>query len=261
MDHIQAINNQSFSQRVRGRKGALAIAILLSLALTYGVLLSRPFEYQATVQMLIIQNQTGSQDLLSTLRATEQVGQSLVDVVYASTFFDKVLASKYPITRKFSDQPERRREEWRRAVSASVAQQSGIITVSVFDPDREQATVIARGIADVLTNQSQEFHGKSDIIVKVIDDVYSRQWPVKPNLVGSTLAALFFGALAGFALIALLPAPRHRTHQGKKPIVKKPDADHLGDLPRITGRTDDDREARQAEPPDGLPVDVEVDDA
>lgn len=203
------------------RKSLFAMVMLFALALTYGVMLTRPFEYQATVQLLIIQNQSENQDLLSTLRATEQVGKNLVDVIYTSTFFDKVFATEFPIAKQFSDQPEQRRQEWRQAVRASVSQQSGILTVLVYDQDKEQAAVLARSVAHVLTDDSQDFHGKSNIIVKVVDDVYVKKWPVRPNLIGGTLAALFFGALAGLAVITLLPAGR-RQPKSTPPTSPKP---------------------------------------
>jgi capsular polysaccharide biosynthesis protein len=252
---------QSLSDKLRHRKGVVTITILIALALTYGVLLTRPFEYQAEVQLLIVQEKSENQDLLSTLRATEQVGRNLVDVIGTSTFFEKVLASDFPITRKFSDQPEKRREEWRTAVHASVSQQSGILSVTVLDPDRDQATILGRAIADVMTRESQEFHGKSNIIVKVVDDVYAKRWPVKPNLLGSTLAALFFGTLAGIGLVALLPNRTERSN-GSKPEGRKPAEPERPsvELPQITGRFDQFERTKQVDPPSGLAVgeDTEV---
>lgn len=255
--------SQSISTKLGQRKGVIVIAILVALALTYGVLLTRPFEYQATVQLLIIQKQADDQDLLSALRATEQVGKSLTDVIYTSTFFEKVLNSDYPIKKKFSDRPEQRREEWRKAVRTSVAQQSGIITVMVYDTDKEQAAVLARSIAHILTDESQEFHGKSNIIVKVVDDVYTKRWPVKPNLVGSTLAAIFFGSLAGIALVAILPSFRPKREQ--RPAMHIPhdrpsSAKPVSPFHTLAGRPDADGYVQQGNPPAGLPVDGEEDD-
>ncbi len=251
--------NISLSKHIRQRKGILAITILVALALTYGVLLSRPFEYQATVQLLIVQQESENQDLLSTLRATEQVGRNLVDVIGTSTFFEKVLSSDFPITRKFSDQPERRREEWREAVHATVSQQSGILSITVLDTDREQATIIGRAIADVMTRESQEFHGKSNIIVKVVDDVYAKEWPVKPNLIGSTLAAIFFGALAGIGIISLLPERRQKPPAAPAQSAPVPEKKERP-IGQVIGRFDQFERTKDVEPPSGLAIgeDTEV---
>lgn len=254
---------QSINSKLKKQKGVLAIAILFALALTYGVLLTRPFEYQASVQLLITQTQSDDQDLLSTLRATEQVGQGLVDVINTSTFFEKVIGSNDSINNKFSNQPEARRKEWRKAVRASVSQQSGIITVMVYDTDQTRATVIARSIAKILTDESQEFHGKPNIVVKVVDDVYLKRFPVKPNLVGSTLAAIFFGALAGAALVVIIPTERKQSDKSKtgetsdeKAITAKPN--HV--LPHLAGRPDADGNVLQGNPPSDLPIDGEEND-
>src|SRR3990167_9400558 len=75
---IKQMETSTLSQRMLRRKGVVTVCVLLALALTYGVEQTQPFEYQATVRLLIIQNQTENQDLLSTLRATEQVGKGLV---------------------------------------------------------------------------------------------------------------------------------------------------------------------------------------
>lgn len=253
---METSHSSNLSNKLFRRKGVVTIVVLLALAATYGLLLTRPFLYQARVELLIIQQQSENQDLLSALRATEQVGKGLVDVIGTSSFFDKVIASDFPIIDDFGSNPEERRIAWAKAVRASISQQSGILTVTVLDQDKEQAAVIARGVAQVLTTESQEFHGKANIIVKVVDEVYTKQWPVQPNIVGSTVAALFFGLLLGIGLVALMP-----TASPKPPVqaIRRTGEAMNGAAPSARKTLHELRE--KSTPPPGLPgIDEEDED-
>ncbi|USN53621.1 MAG: hypothetical protein H6760_00400 [Candidatus Nomurabacteria bacterium] len=253
---MESTQSTTFTSKLLRRKGVVSIVVLLALAMSYGVLLTQPFLYQARVELLIIQQQSENQDLLSALRATEQVGKGLVDVISTSSFFDKVLATDFPITDDFGTNPEERRLAWQKTAHASISQQSGILTVTVLHKNKEQAAVIARGVAQVLTTESQEFHGKANIIVKVVDDVYTKQWPVQPNILGTTVAALFFGIIAGVGIVALLPLPKAKE---AAPAIRRTENDMSGAAPSARKTLHEIR--MKSTPPPSLPgIDEEEDD-
>lgn len=185
--------------------GGLVLAVLLSLV--------RPLEYSSTTRILITQ-ELGVVDAYTASRSAERIADDLSNIVYTSTFFDKVMNSGFDIdTSYFPEDPTKRRHKWEEAISASVARSSGLLAVKAYHPDVQQAEEIATAVAFVLTTQGWTYTSGGNITVQVVDDPLNSRYPVRPNIPVNAISGLFLGALGGAAYV-FIQSERHRVrHQ------------------------------------------------
>lgn len=181
------------------------LAVLLSLL--------RPLEYSSATSILITQ-ELGVVDAYTASRSAERIADDLSNIVYTSTFFDKVMNSGYAIdTSYFPDDPIKERNKWQNAVSASVARSSGLLDIKAYHPEVTQAEEIARAVAFVLTTQGWTYTSGGNITVQVVDDPLNSRYPVRPNIPVNAVSGFFLGALGGAAYVSIQAERMKRRHQ------------------------------------------------
>lgn len=182
-----------------------AIAILLSLI--------RPLEYSSTTRILITQ-ELGAVDAYTASRSAERIADDLASVVYTSTFFDKVMSSGYAIDADyFSEDEIKRRTQWQDAVSASVSRSSGLLSVTAYHTDVNQAEELATAVAYVLTTEGWTYTSGGNITVQVVDAPLNSRYPVRPNLLVNGFSGLVLGLLGGAGYLLIGAERMRRRHQ------------------------------------------------
>lgn len=168
-----------------------ALVILVTI-----ISLLQPFEYRAKVNLLIIQKQTATLDAYGAARASQTLANNLATVVKTDSFFKKVIASNSAIDISWPLQESKRREMWNKMIGASVAPETGILTLNVYEKDPDQAKLIANTIAAVLSTQGSEYHGGGDsVLIKVVDPGLVSNYPVRPNIIFNIVGALLIGII------------------------------------------------------------------
>ncbi len=182
-----------------------ALAIVLSLI--------QPLEYSSTTRILITQ-ELGAVDAYTASRSAERIADDLASVVYTSTFFDKVMASGYDInTEYFSTDQIRRREEWVKAIDASVSRSSGLLSVTAYNTDVTQAQELATAVAYVLTTEGWTYTSGGNITVQIVDAPLNSRYPVRPNLLINGFSGLVLGFLGGMGYLLIDAEKLRRRHQ------------------------------------------------
>lgn len=182
-----------------------AIAILLSLI--------RPLEYSSTTRILITQ-ELGAVDAYTASRSAERIADDLASVVYTSTFFDKVMSSGYAIDSDYFSQDEiKRRTQWQDAVSASVSRSSGLLSITAYHTDVDQAEELATAVAYVLTTEGWTYTSGGNITVQVVDAPLDSRYPVRPNLLVNGFSGLVLGLLGGAGYLLIGAERMRRRHQ------------------------------------------------
>jgi capsular polysaccharide biosynthesis protein len=183
----------------------LVLAILLSFV--------QPLQYSSTTRLLITQ-ELGLVDAYTASRSTESVANTLVNIVYTSKFYDKVLASGYPIDESyFAEDATLRGKQWAKAVSVSISRSSGFITVTAFHPDVSQAEKLAQAVAYVLSKEGWSYVSGGNIAVQIVDDPLNSHYPVRPNLFVNGTSGLVLGLLAGAGYALIQTERLRRRHQ------------------------------------------------
>lgn len=183
----------------------MALAILLSFL--------RPLEYSSTTRILITQ-ELGAVDAYTASRSAERIADDLASIVYTSTFFTKVLSSGYDVDEAyFSDDEIKRRDQWEKAVSASVSRSSGLLSITAYHTDIAQAEELATAVAYVLTTEGWTYTSGGSITVQVVDEPLNSRYPVRPNLLINGFSGLVLGVLGGAGYILISAEKLRRRHQ------------------------------------------------
>ena len=192
-----------------------SIALFAALGFFLGVVLSflRPLEYSSTTRLLILQ-QIGAVDAYTASRAAERVADDLANIIYTTTFFDKVVSSSSEIDETyFGDEESKRRKRWGRTVDATVTRGTGLLELRVYHTDIEQAELIARSVSSVLVTEGWTYTSGGSISIQLVDEPLNSRWPVRPNVPTNAFTGLFLGGLAGVAYVYLKADRIRRRHQ------------------------------------------------
>ena len=157
-----------------------------------------PLEYSSSMRLLIIQKQLNQADPYTAIRASERIADNLGQIIYTTSFFDKVMNAKFNVDKTvFSSDALKRRNQWNRMITTQVIRDSGLLAVSVYHADKEQATQIARAIAFVLTTEGWQYVGGGDLQIRLVDDPIESRFPVRPNIPANALAGFVLGIMVG----------------------------------------------------------------
>jgi capsular polysaccharide biosynthesis protein len=190
---------------------------LLATVVAVGLSFTQKLKYSSTIRMLIIQPSSLNVDPYTAIRSAEQIGNNLAQVVYTTDFFTKVTnAPNFSIDPTyFPDNDAKRRKLWSQTVSVKVENGTGLLNITVYHPNKDQATAIAQAIAYVMTNDGSNYVGGTALQIKLVDEPLVSNFPVKPNLAVNGFTGLILGALFGAIYVIL-------TDKSRKYLVEHP---------------------------------------
>ncbi len=182
----------------------LLLTVLITVS-SFGISAVQKPEYRSDVKLLVIQNQGQRLDAYTAARSAQTVGEVISKMVYTSSFFDRVLTSKFDINDDFGSDPEKRKKKWEDRVKVKLSDETGSIQISVYNEDQKQAEQIAFGIAYTMINYGQYYHGGgSQIEIKMVDLPITSEKTVRPNILLNTFAGLALGILLSIVITVLM---------------------------------------------------------
>jgi capsular polysaccharide biosynthesis protein len=194
----------------------LLIVVLITVA-SFGVSIFQTPKYRSTVKLLVIQQQGQQLDAYTAARSAQTVGEILSKMVYTSSFFDRVLTSGFKIKDDFSRDPEERKKEWKETIGARIIDETGTIQVDVYHQNSKQAEQLAFGIAYVMINFGDQYHGGGNRVeVKMVDLPWTSDKPVKPNVIQNTAAGFILSLFTSVALVLLLGTRKSMSGQSNQ---------------------------------------------
>lgn len=161
----------------------------------------RPLEYSSSVRLLIVQKNIGVSDAYTVLKSAESIGDNLSQVVYTSSFLDKVLDSKYLVNKNFFPRKEYdRRKKWSRMLETQGSRGTGFLRLTVFHPDAREANKIARAMSSILIEEGWQYVGTA-MEMKLVDKPLESRFPARPNIFANIFFGFFFGGCAGMLYV------------------------------------------------------------
>jgi len=173
----------------------LLVGLIVALAAS-GVSLFFPLEYRADAQVLIMPQIHGA-DPYTAAKSAERVGENLAQIIKTNDFYNKLMSQPgFNLDKsKFTNLSERaKRKNWQKTVQASVVYGTGVLGISAYHTNPEQAVVYAAAAAATLVGQGWQYVG-SDVIIKVVNEPLSTPYPVRPNILLNAILGLVLGVL------------------------------------------------------------------
>ncbi|MBT3539431.1 hypothetical protein HOF40_01600 [Candidatus Parcubacteria bacterium] len=177
-------------------KFILVVGIILGV-LSGIVTMLFPLSYRADAQVLIISKSRYGVDPYTVVRSAERVGENIAQVMRTNDFYNKVKDQKeFAIDwSRFDERNEReKRKLWNKTMSPSVVYGTGVLNVSTYHPDGEQAALLAGAAVNALSAKGWEYVG-GDVTIKVINEPIVTQFPVRPNAILNILLGFMVGVL------------------------------------------------------------------
>lgn len=174
----------------------LVLATLAGLFVALIASALQPLRFSSTVRLLITQTNATGLDPYTAIKSTERIGQNLTEVVYTSSFYNAVMQLGGIDQSYFPTDEIDRRKEWKKAVEVSVVPNTGVMDVTAYHKDRDQATAIAVNVAKELAEQAPNYFGYS-VRLQIIDDPLPSRFFTKPDFLSNGLIGAFFGFVLG----------------------------------------------------------------
>ena len=187
-------------------KKVLLFAVLVMI-ITAALSFIEPLKYSTEVRFLVIQKSLLGLDPYTAIKSSERVALNLSEILYTTSFFNKVMGSDYNIDKDyFSADEEKKRDQWSRMIGSFVEGGTGLLTLAVYHPDRNQSLEIAQAVASVLATEAQEYVG-GDVQIKLVDDPLPSRFPVKPNIPLNAFFGFVLGLVLGFVYVVWRSRP------------------------------------------------------
>ncbi|PLX28867.1 hypothetical protein C0581_00705 [Candidatus Parcubacteria bacterium] len=163
-----------------------------------------PLNYRADAQVLIISKSRYGVDPYTVVRSAERVGENITQVMRTNDFYNKVKEQKESSVdwSYFDDNNEReKRKLWNKTMNPSVVYGTGVLNVSMYHPDKTQASALASAAVSALSAKGWEYVG-GDVTIKVINEPIVTKFPVRPNVLLNMILGFIVGLLfSGFVVI------------------------------------------------------------
>lgn len=189
----------SYRYLLRHKRSLIILIGGAAALLTGAATLFMPLSYRATLRLLITQRAAFTLDPYTAIRSTELIGDNLAQIIKTSTFFDKTLKAGYNIDESYYPKDEiKRRKKWEQTADATMIRGTGILSVDVYNPNRDQAVQTASAIAFLLAREGGDYVGR-DIQIRLVDAPVTSRFPVRPNIFTTMLAGFFGGIIVATA--------------------------------------------------------------
>ncbi len=197
------MNHKTYAQVLKDNWQKLAIGILGLVVLSLVFSLVQPFEYRSRTELLVVQKQSAVLDAYAAARAAERLASNFAVAVKTRSFLEKVLTGNFGISkRNFPTEESKLRKYWQDKVATKVYPETSILSVDIFDKNKEQANRIATGVAYILVNQSAEYYGGGEgIAIRVVNEPLVSNRPVKPNIILNVVLATVIGLVLSAAWV------------------------------------------------------------
>ncbi len=183
-------------------KTLLVSSVICAVAVTLLSLLL-PLEYRADAGVYIISKSRYGVDPYTVVKSAEQVGQNIVQVIKTQDFFDKVIKSggtKLDKTSFENVSDRTRMKRWEKTVDGSVVFGTGVLKISTYSTDAQQARVLSNAVVDTLVSQGYEYVG-GDVTIKQVNKAIVTRFPVRPNIPLNAVLGFILGLVISTTVI------------------------------------------------------------
>lgn len=178
----------------------IVIVTLAGLVLALAFSFVQPFKYSSTVRILITQTNPTGLDPYTAVKSTERIAQNLSELIYTSEFFNAVTTNASVDQTIFPKDEIEKRKFWKDTIETSVAPGTGVMSITAYHQNRDQATTLALRTAQEIQTEAPNYFGFS-VKAQVIDSPLPSRFFAKPDFIKNGLFGTACGVLLGFAWV------------------------------------------------------------
>jgi uncharacterized protein involved in exopolysaccharide biosynthesis len=178
----------------------VALVTLLGLVLALAFSLVQPLRYSSTVRLLITQTNSTGLDPYTAIKSTERIAQNFAEIIYTTAFYQAATDDASVDKSYFPTDEISRRQKWEGTIETSVSPGTGVMSVTAYHPNRDQATTLAVRVAQQIVIQAPNYFGFS-VRVQIIDAPLPSRFFAKPNFVVNGAYGAIAGMLLGLAWV------------------------------------------------------------
>ncbi len=197
---------KKYIKRIFSWKKTLIIITSLGIILGLGYSFTKNVEYKAESSLLILPRTTIGVDAYSAIKTAERLGENLIQILYTSSFFQQVQNTDYDIDYSYFklDNKEDFKTQWSNMISAYMKYNTGIMVISVYHQDKEQAILISQAINEIFIHHNSEYLSYEGFVkIKMIDEPYTENWPARPKFIINALTSGFILLLISIFIIII----------------------------------------------------------
>ena len=195
---------RSFLSKIRGRLDLLAIMVIIVTLAGFVLTLLKTPRYSSQAKVLVIQEHANI-DAFTAAKSVEFVTTVLNEAIYSNSFIEETIKNNPGLAASLPTDAEARTKAWAKMVHSTVKTDTGTITLTVLNPSAQTAQDFTKTIVTTMITNGDEYHGGSNITIRLIDGPITSSKPSDPNITTNTLLALIVGLIAGVATTLLLP--------------------------------------------------------
>lgn len=164
-----------------------------------------PMEYSATTRLLVIPSSSLGIDPYTAIKSAERINENLSQIIQTSSFFDRVLKTQAQFNFDptiFNNLNElQKRERWAKLVVTEVVPGTGILSIKIYNTNKDQAVSWANAVAFVISTQGFEYTS-SNVQIKIVDTPLVSRFITRPNFLMIGFLGFVIGGLlsAGYVL-------------------------------------------------------------
>jgi capsular polysaccharide biosynthesis protein len=174
----------------------LLFAFLMGLVLALAFSLVQPLRYSSTIKLLITQTNPSGLDPYTAIKATERIAQNLSEIIYTTGFFTAVTSDSSVDKTYFSTDEIKKRKQWEKTIATRVIPGTGVMAVTAYHSNRDQAAALAVKVGQGLTQEAPNYFGFS-VRVQMIDAPLPSRFFAKPNFLQNAVFGAMMGLLVG----------------------------------------------------------------
>ncbi len=194
-------------ENIFNSKNIKTILFITIIVVIFGLVISlvQTPKYKSSAKLLVIFSQTDMNPYTSA-QTSNYIAGILEEVIYSDSFIDGVFKTKFDLKNELSFSAEKKAKQWKKMVKAKVEDNKGIITIDVYNKDKEQANNFAQAISYTLITNHSLYHGSGESVsVKMISTPSIAEKWTEPNIPQNLILSLVAGLFAGLTFIIIFP--------------------------------------------------------
>lgn len=197
---------------IKRKKQTIISLVVIFLVLGLILIAVQPFKYGSSLRLLVVQSASQTNlDPYAMTRSNEYISGVLAKVTTSNSFYQRVMNSGFDIDQEyFGSTAKQQAKKWNKTISARTLSDTGIIDITAYHQDRQQAEQLARAVGNVLMTQHFNYHGMDNSVkIKLLDEPITSSYPVQPNVILNIVLSIFLGLIFALSYVYLLPDSKY----------------------------------------------------